>query len=323
MTPILIVAVAARSLQEVMHPSNTEAQRKLLQLPILAMEVLLGSPELKVASENTAVAAASFWLQYSVWRQGLLEEDVISSLSGVHSQLISKLRLCQCSPSYLMACLNDGMLQHGPEAAAGCTSLTFWLKEQLDGRQQAMLIWGANRVALMRAALGRGMPRDSLLDLKAAAGIGIGTSWWLSARPQSSVTCGEMKVEVALSYLATEGRVESEPSWYAGYNWKLEVVWSDKVDEMGKTAIEALLYCDKGAIGCSIPVAFEATVAAAYADAGRGACYREMSAWQIRDGWDNFFGQRVGSVADASNVLGEFVHADGKLHFTAQVSNVS
>jgi hypothetical protein len=69
-----------------------------------------------------------------------------------------------------------------------------------------------------------------------------------------------MEVEVALSCLATRRKVESELTWFAGYLWKLEVVWSDRVDEMGKSTIGVFIRCSKGAIGCTIPVPFDAIV---------------------------------------------------------------
>jgi hypothetical protein len=60
-----------------------------------------------------------------------------------------------------------------------------------------------------------------------------------------------------------------------------------------------------------------------YADAAK-AGYRRMifADGQRNNGWPDFFDKRVGSVADASNVLGEFVHADGKLHMSARVRDM-
>ena len=69
-------------------------------------------------------------------------------------------------------------------------------------------------------------------------------------------------------------------------------------------------------------MAVKATVKAAHADASKEQMVGEMQHWELFSGWTDFFGEQVGSLADASNKLGDYIHADGKLHLTAEVSQV-
>ena len=304
-----------------MQPDNTDAQQKLAQLPITLVLALLASDQLKVASENSALAAATFWLQHEMLRRDCFEPAAQISLTDVKRQLILKLRLCQCSPSYLMSCLNDAYCERGPESA-GFTSMHFWMREQLDANQRGKLIWGANRVAAVRAATGNELGPRSMEELQVPVQIGAGSSWWHVARPASNLTCGKMQLEVTLSELAAQGRVLSKPCWYGGYTWKLRVTWPEDSSSSSSSSIGVCVDCDKGAVGCSIPVACKATVNAAHVHDSERDMVGEIQPWELCGGWTDFFCQQVGSLADASNKLGEFIHADGKLHFTAEVSQV-
>ena len=206
-----------------MQPDNTDAQQKLAQLPIAAMEALLGSDELKVASENTAVAVATFWLQQEVLHTNTSES------SSHQRRLMDKLRLCHCSPSYLTSCLRDSDRHYKDLVeSAGFTSVHYWLREQLDADQRWKLIWGANRVAVVRAATGREVEPRSMEELQGAAQIGAGSCWCQVARPLSKVVCGKMHLEVTLSELAAQGMVLSKPCWYGGYSWDVRVTWPEE-----------------------------------------------------------------------------------------------
>ena len=69
---------------------DSPAQQKLAQLPQAALEALLDSDDLKVASENTAIAAVTFWLE---------QEDREQQLTKEQKQRIAyKLRLLRATP---------------------------------------------------------------------------------------------------------------------------------------------------------------------------------------------------------------------------------
>jgi hypothetical protein len=81
-----------------MQPDSSTLQQ-LKELPLAAMEALLESDDLQVVSENTALAAVSYWLQQEGRKDWLTTEQV--------QGLAFKLRLCNCTLWYLTGHLMD------------------------------------------------------------------------------------------------------------------------------------------------------------------------------------------------------------------------
>jgi hypothetical protein len=72
-----------------MQPGSPDLQ-KLAQLPQAALEALLDSDALKVASENSAIAAVTYWLEQ--------EHRAQQITIGQKQRLASKLRLLRATP---------------------------------------------------------------------------------------------------------------------------------------------------------------------------------------------------------------------------------
>jgi hypothetical protein len=81
-----------------MQPDSSSLQQ-LREIPLAAMEALLESDDLKVISENTALAAVSYWLEQDSRREDLTADQI--------QGLANKLRLCRCTRWYLTGHLMD------------------------------------------------------------------------------------------------------------------------------------------------------------------------------------------------------------------------
>jgi hypothetical protein len=58
-----------------MQPDSSTL-KQLKELPLAALEALLETDDLKVVSENTALAAVSYWLEQEDRRKGLTAEQI-------------------------------------------------------------------------------------------------------------------------------------------------------------------------------------------------------------------------------------------------------
>ena len=283
---------------------NSSAQQKLAQLPQPALEALLDSDDLKVASENSAIAAVTFWLGQGDRAAQLTKEQ--------KQRLAYKLRLLRATPWYLTRVLADE---------------NHWLYAALTGVQRVMLTaavqnprgWGP----MEGKDAGNGL-RAKLFGNEGAPEV----SWSQQQRAASSVMMAEVSVEASLVGIWGQGKggfVIGAGYFYNG------TVWAVKVRlQRESAAVNPLVGFQLGAFmvhNCiNQPVAFSAdfkvlgaedkhTVTRTFNDTVLCADYTE---W----GFSDMCNCKFTSLEDGTTKLARFIHSDGKLHVKASVSEV-
>lgn len=159
-----------------MQPNGPLLQ-KLAELPPLALEALLDSDDIKVASENTAIAVVGYWLS---------QEDRRHTTSrGQQLRLAYKLRLLRATRWYLTRMFADQ--EH-------------WLAQVLSGEQRIMLTAAAQNKRDWEIM--ERIPENSLRINLAGEGEVSQVSWSKRRRPTSAkVAEAEVVVEVGLQQL--------------------------------------------------------------------------------------------------------------------------
>ena len=284
-----------------MQPESSTLEQ-LAQLPLPAMEALLNSNQLKVLSENTTLAAVTYWLKQDGRREALTAEQL--------HRLASKLRLCRCTRWYLTARLMD---------------TEGWLYEALSHEQRTMLLATISE-ARDWALFAADDPDGCLKLLGGGSGGAVPeVDWWKDARNKSKDAPLALEISPAEVWNA-EGRVLVVMTvFYNGMRFELSPAF-DKVQEAssGKSSQEvyefifSFRHCQQ-----QPPIAYSAALtlqAPDVCDALRG--YMEVHDFKPTRKWSivNIYGSRFSSLQEAEAALCKQIHSDGKLHVTVRIT---
>jgi hypothetical protein len=265
---------------------------------------LLDSDELQAASENSVIAAVTFWLEQT--------ERVEKVTKQQKQRLAHKLRLFCATPWYLTRIL----LEEG-----------HWLSKILSSEQKLVLTaaahnpvgWGRLQVTENGAMSARLFRRGNLVKV----------SWWEKERPASAVTEAELLVEVSLAELwSNRGAMyvkDSRACYYNGIMWGLRLSFPRAGASKAETWIFKLgAYIKHGSSGA--PVAFTAhieAVGAAPESTMKRKLHQDVLWLDGHDwGFPNLLGITYTSLEDATAKLAPFIHPDGKLHIKGRVTEV-
>jgi hypothetical protein len=220
------------ALQVVMQP-DSPARQKLAQLPQPALEALLDSDELQAASENTVIAAVTYWLEQL--------EGALDVTKDQKQRLAYKLRLFCATPWYLTHVLLD----EGP-----------WLNNILSSQQKLVLTAAAHNPA----GFGKLQSKENWMVTAELFGRGnsVRVSWWEKKRPASSITEAELLVEISPAEVwSKQGNMITQYSpvyFYNGIMWSLRVRAWFKMEESG--GLWVVPYVNHSS--CAAPVALTA-----------------------------------------------------------------
>jgi hypothetical protein len=286
-----------------MQPESP-AQQKLAQLPLPALEALLDSPELQAASENSVIAAVSYWLEQHGRAQELTKEQ--------KQRLAFKLRLSRATPWYLLRVV---------------MTKGHWLHDILSTEQKLLLTaathspadWGllqSNSTEEITASCLCGMSSD----LEAI-------SWWEEKRPVSSITKAELIVEISLRQLWEERSVEtpnlSQACFFNGIVWSMNAEM-DQLEGEGFT-LGAYIWNNryKGGAGTVAFTSDLKVVGVARGDT-EGTPLEHAVLWGNTWGCNKLRPRTIfTSLEDATAKLAPFIHPDGKLHIKGTITKVS
>jgi hypothetical protein len=284
-----------------MQPGSPERQ-KLAQLPQPALEALLDNPTLKAASENSAIAAVTFWLEQEEGQMLTKEQKL---------RLAYKLRLISASPWYLTRIV----LKEG-----------HWLHDILSSEQKIVLTAAVHSRAdwISLQATGEEVTNARLFGKSDQVGV----SWWEEDRPPSSIRFAELLVEISPGELwenvEAQAAKESQAYFYNGITWNL-LVKSPLADAKDATSGFHLGAFIKHSLDHE-PVAFTGHIEVlgiahrhtTKEDMGRTVLWNEYESW----GSPNMLGTTYTSLEDATAKLARFIHRDGKLHIKGTVTGV-
>ena len=257
----------------------------------MALHALLDSPDLRVASENTVVAAVTRWLQ---------PRSILFNREN-KLQLLFKLRLDACSDSFITALLMYKF---------------HWVTSVLDEEQ---VMWLLNS---------RMLPSVDSAFLKMKCNIAVAdrkkVMWWEGPRLHSHFQPPGIKLCVSLEELA-EGNVYSSKVFYQGLELSMLAQWLRKVPVAGGAA--ALQYTIGVYLAvsseCRLPVRVKFVLLAEAASAlDKDLDCHMDTVVATSKGTSNYFRQEVCSAADAKQKLASYIHHDGKLHLKAQIIEV-
>jgi hypothetical protein len=198
-----------------MQPTNP-LLKQFATLPLPALEGMLDSESLYVASENTLVVAVTYWLQ----SQEEMQQHVTATQ---RLRLAFKLRLLHCSSFYLAAIF--GNEEH-------------WLTKVLSARQHSLLTAAsANKEYPVALKSNLTSSKSLFFSSEAAAEaaeaqVGAEVAWWKEKRSRGPGRDKnlELKLQVSLQTLWQQQQLleESEGAWiegethfYCGYRWRL------------------------------------------------------------------------------------------------------
>ena len=191
-----------------MQPNGSSHQEKLAQLPLEVLLVLLDSDELQVASENTVIAAVSYWLSKNDRHANLEQEDLL--------KITFRLRLQHSSPTYLRAALDDP--KHWLHRA-----FTLEQREDLQKPPFAAISWCVSKYSISACAHLMTRQFNGLLGSSIPLGKEQKFAWLTrEPRPPSSIKTASMQVK-ALRRDMYMG-AHSAPVFYAGCSWEMVVV---------------------------------------------------------------------------------------------------
>jgi hypothetical protein len=214
--------------QVMMQPSSASLQQ-FIALPLPVIDYLLTLDQLRVTSENTVLAAITYWLQ-----QNLAAAAAAAVTPMQRQRLAYKLRLLNCTPSYLLHIFS----QQG-----------HWLTEALTEQQRNLLIAGSSSSSAYQSAMqrepqgGRSVFFGSAKAAAAASAAAGGMlSWWKKPRCHSSMDTGQLDFEFSLDELwalykqqkdeatsqqpkngGQKGGISSKALFYGGFQWRLRV----------------------------------------------------------------------------------------------------
>ena len=288
-----------------MQPKSAQ-RAKFAALPLPALMALLDNDQLRVASENTAIAAVTYWLDQGDRKAALGKRE--------KQQLAQKLQIPHSTHWYLTSCLMDK--EH-------------WLWGSLSVEEAVLLLAGAHQPSGWKA-LSACSYDGKLLKSKLSA-----VSWCTKeARLKSTITAAKLDLAVSLSELwKNKGQyVVGADVFFDGCRWMLKAAVRS-YNGRGATTADGLhslaVYAHR--IGaCDRPAKYSYKIKAVPAGNADAALLEARLVAQGRHslmliqgvGAHDAYKQSFTSLADASNKLSTFIHANGKLHFTGRVYEV-
>ena len=292
-------------LQVTLQPGSDTAD-KLVHLPQAAMEALIDSDSLKVASENSVVEALMRWKNFGGRWETLADVD--------KQMLVSKIRLCSCTQWFLTGWLmNEESFIYKfltvPQRAMVLATVgrpDYWRKfKEADERRLVEQVFGG---------------ADSLPEV----------CWWKEPRQASSMGVAEMEVQTTIGELwSAEGGVRSKGVYFKGLEWHIGVEFTDVESAREQ---EGVAQCKLGLFMSYLnnahcgPIVFKGFVMLEGPDSEATLGEEEFKAHDFGFSGSYGFlalgGYTFSSMVEASNKLQKFIHPDGKLHFQGMVSVV-
>jgi hypothetical protein len=269
-----------------MQPGSPGRQ-KLAKLPVPALEALLGDPALKAASENSAIAAVTFWLEQQGGQMLTVKQK---------RRLACRLRLLHATPFHLTGILANS---------------THWLQDTLNPGYKVML------TAMVQN------PLANWGDLQALGSAAMNHFSGQSGRPASSIRAAELLVEISPGELWEKRGApvakESQAYFWNGIIWTVQVKLSQ-----AEGGFQFGAFVSFNSYGP--PVAFTGDVemvAFAPTDTLKMQVAPRVL-WRRSCGWGfaNMLGTTCISLEDATAKLARFIHPDGKLHIKGTVTGV-
>ena len=286
-------------------PPPTAEKAKLAALPLAALMALLDRDQLKVASENTAIAAVTHWLEQEGRREALEREQ--------KRELAKRLRLPHSTHWYLTSCLMDE--EH-------------WLWEGLSTKEAVLLLGCAHQTTVWdnwKTDKFTGPQLDKKLDHT--------VSWSQEGpRPPSTVTQAELELAVSLRELWDKKPrlTAGVPCFFSGLQWTLEAWLPGPADDQGAVHAHAfaVAICHSPFGGPTqhsyeieaVPAANGAPVPIPAKVVSQAEGTKLMSARGT--GTFDAFKCTFTSLSDARNKLNAYIHADGHLHLRSRVFGV-
>ena len=282
-----------------MQPNSTGRQ-KLAQLTQRALEALLESDDLKVASENSAIAAVAFWLD----QEGRAQQLNMEQKQG----LAYRLRLLRATPWYLTRLLSDE---------------DHWLYRALRPSQRVMLTAALHNpldFGKMKPE-GRGMMKKLF-----GQGEGPPVAWSKQPRCLSSITKGKVLLEASLRELWDKPTycMVGPVCFYNGIEWAMTAKVAAHVPDEEPPLYQLGAFVQHSSR--NQPVVFTALLEVV------GVRDQDTKQWKFdavlcQDGSGRGYGDACGgrkftSLKDALTKLDPYIHSGGKLHFRATITDV-
>ena len=281
-----------------MQSGDKGHQQQLAELPLPAMEALLRRDDLRVASENTVVAAVKYWLKQEGRRQ------TMSALQL--QQLAYGLRLQHCTICFLAHVLGN---EH------------HWLYKALTPTQRSLLL-----------SFGKQHWMDFVSSPLAPTymfhGFPAPVAWCSEPRqlPDSGKTIILTVSARRRDQAPGDTHIACDPVFFNGIEWMLVVRFKAEEEELAAASTGAqqvyALKCYVRRAGATLepwPAHLVANLSfigsdgrTMWADTVTPGLTDGLVFWKVRD--CSFI-----SLADVNSKLGPFVHADGKLHLKAEL----
>ena len=284
-----------------MQPDSTTLQQ-LGQLPALAMEALLQSDQVKVVSENTVVAAVTYWLEQEGRREALTAEQL--------QRLASKLRLCQCTHWYLTAQLMD---------------TEGWLYGALTYKQRIVLLACVDRPETWASF----KKADDVGSAELVFGCAVPPQevhWWKRARERSDRTGRTFSVTPNDIWDAERKILRLKRDFTNGLFFDLSASFNSDAKGAAESNPQARysLHVNIQHVGQRPPVTYSAFAKLHHRlTPGRGVP-RGVKVHDPRGTSSSSvmvaIGCKAGSLPDAIALLSDYIHTDDKLHITLTVN---
>jgi hypothetical protein len=264
------------------------------------LEALLDSDELQAASENTVIAAVTFWLEEQEGQKVTREQ---------RQRLAFQLRLFRATPWYLTRVL----VEEG-----------HWLPNTLSSEQKVVLTSAAHSPGdwgVLQSKLGDGADMNARLF-----GDAVEVSWWKKGRPASSLQSAKLLLDTLPGELWDKRghTLRSQASFYNGILWTLQVKLGEAETGNPDAGFELGAFIQYSS-GNAVPVAFSAgleLVGVAEMDTISKYLNRVVLWNGGTRGFPDMQGTPYTSLEDATAKLAPFTHPDGKVHIKGTILEV-
>ena len=280
-----------------MQPDSSTMEQ-LSELPVAAMEALLESDQLKVMSENTVLAAVTYWLEQEGRREALTAEQ----LQG----LAFKLRLCSCTRWYLTAHLMD---------------TKGWLYAALKHEQRTMLLASVTRPEEFEHFTFNHPPSCEKLVFSGCADGSKDVRWWKEHRSKSMAGSFSFQVKPQEIW-AEDGSLPLGQVFTNGLVVRLAAAFQVEEEE-GVDECSGFEFCiDFTHCHQHAPVVYSAETSL-QAPQTDDTVIRQMDVYECRPVATWFpanLCRSVESLPDAIAALRTLIHPDGNLHIKVRIT---
>jgi hypothetical protein len=277
--------------------------QQLTELPYAAIEALIESDDLRVVSENTALAAVSYWLEQEDRRQSLTADQI--------QGLANKLRLCHCTRWYLTGHLMD---------------TKGWLYGALTYQQRIMILGSMSDPGVWESFLsGNPVSCKEVLFQGHANAVGD-VRWWKKARSKRKPTL--------YCFKNTLGELWAQDDYYLG-----EVFSNGLVLDFGAMILRADEDTSSDGTSSDSESSYVVEAAVSHTDQHAPVAYTacvslvalepqdtitevfQVHDFQAESGWiSRCLGNLTfTSLASAPTALQPFIQPDGKLHIKVSI----